>query len=325
MVYATSLQTMVFCAADPKKYQVRITENARWLERVQKNDGPRRGMWAYSDRQGGGDNSNTQFAMLALFEAERVGVKIDPKVWRASLDYWSRTQRADGSWGYTAEEPASGSMTCAGVASLVIAAGRLGFVDASVTDDNVHCCGSSDAADDAASRIERGLMWLGKHFQVDANPSAAGLGESGGRTWLYYYLYGVERVGRLTGRRYFVGQKKVAGRDVTPRLVSRRGLLSGRPTRSSATLLERRRAGRIERPGVDVVGALVLVKRASPDCARQNAPRRRSGLGRASAGSAQPDAPFGTSLETRSGLANGRLERVDRRLVAVACAGAERP
>lgn len=215
MVYATSLQTMAFCAADPRRYQTRIAENARWLERVQLSDGERSGMWAYSERQGNGDNSNTQFALLALFEAERAGVKIDPTTWRASLQHWSRTQKSDGSWGYTAVEPPTGSMTCAGIASMVIAAGRLGYADASVSGDNVHCCGASDSADDAAERIERGLQWLGKHFQVDSNPSGAGIGGAVGRSWLYYYLYGVERVGRLTGRRYFVGQKRTDGRNVT--------------------------------------------------------------------------------------------------------------
>lgn len=215
MTYATSLQTMVFCAADPAKYQARILENARWLERIQVGSGPRKGMWAYSASQGGGDNSNTQFALLALYEAERAGVKIDPQVWRSSVDYWSRTQKNDGSWGYTAGEPSTGSMTCAGIASLVIASGRLGFSDASVTADGVRCCGGADEDDEVAARIERGLEWLGRHFQADANPSGEGIGGPIGRSWLFYYLYGVERVGRLTGRRYVVGPRRVDGRGAT--------------------------------------------------------------------------------------------------------------
>ena len=45
--------------------------------------------------------------------------------------------------------------------------------------------------------MERGLFWLGKHFSVRTNP--------GDRSYLLYYLYGLERVGRLTGRRLIGG------------------------------------------------------------------------------------------------------------------------
>lgn len=214
MTYATSLQTMVFCAADPKRYQARIAENARWLESTQIATGPYQGAWAYSNRQGNGDNSNAQFALLALFEAERVGVKINPQVWRSAVDYWSRTQRADGAWGYTIDDAPTGSMTCAGVSSLIIASGQLDAGRASVRGDSIECCGA-ETAGGVGERIERGLQWLGQHFRVDANPSAGSLGTGAvNRAYQYYYLYGVERVGRLSGRRYLVGQRTVEGRRV---------------------------------------------------------------------------------------------------------------
>ena len=214
MTYATSLQTMVFCAADPRKYQARIGENARWLESTQMN-GDRAGAWAYSGRQGGGDNSNSQFALLALFEAERAGVKISDKTWRAAYDYWKSQQNQDGSWRYSAGDAPSGSMTCAGIASLVIASGRVASGNAAVRDGRVQCCGADDD-DDVQQRIERGLQWLGTHFRVDGNPSAGGIGSGGGfsRLWHFYYLYGMERVGRMTGRRHFVGYRTIDGRKV---------------------------------------------------------------------------------------------------------------
>lgn len=212
MTYATALQTMVFCAADAKRYQVRIAENVRWLESTQIAAGTHQGSWAYSGRQGSGDNSNAQFALLALYEAERTGTKVDAKVWRAAADYWRRTQRPDGSWGYTPDEAPTGSMTSAGIASLVIASGQLASGNAAVRDGQVECCRAGDEGD-AARRVELGLQWLGQHFRVDANPTAGGLGTNVlSRAYLFYYLYGVERVGRLTGRRYFVGQRTVDGR-----------------------------------------------------------------------------------------------------------------
>src|SRR5678815_2938910 len=74
--YAASLQIMVFTQADPAHYKVKINELAMWLEATQIKDGKNKGGWHYGTRGGDGDNSNTQFAMLALHEAERAGVKI---------------------------------------------------------------------------------------------------------------------------------------------------------------------------------------------------------------------------------------------------------
>ncbi len=199
MTYSTALRTMVLCAAEPKKDLLTIRQNVAWLEATQLTDASssvrgRKGMWAYSGRQeGGGDNSNTQFAMLALNEADRIGVKVNPASWRLSLDYWQHTQRQDGAWGYKPNDAPTGSMTCAGICSLVIASGRLGSGSASIQGDRVRCCGEEDEN----NGVERGLAWLGRHFSVRANP--------GSRTYLLYYLYGLERVGRLTGRRLIGG------------------------------------------------------------------------------------------------------------------------
>src|SRR5207237_904445 len=43
---------------------------------------------------------------------------------------------------------------------------------------------------------QRAVDWMATHFSVGQNP---GVGEQ----WKYYYLYGLERAGRLTGLRYF--------------------------------------------------------------------------------------------------------------------------
>ena len=209
MVYATSLQTMVFCAANPQRYRARIAENVAWLERAQFTQGNRAGSWGYSERQGNGDNSNAQFALLALYEAERVGVAVNEQVWRRAIEYWKAGQNRDGSWSYTPGEGPTGSMTCAGIASLVIASGRVATNDARVVDGQVQCCGASDE-DDTSERIAKGLEWMGRHFRANANPGP-NVGGPLGTTWLYYYLYGVERVGRLTGQRYFFGPAASGG------------------------------------------------------------------------------------------------------------------
>lgn len=191
--YAASLQIMVFCQADPVHYKVKITELARWLESSQIDKGRNKGGWAYPFN-GDGDASNTQFAILALHEAERAGVKIDDRVWRLAEQYWLDNQwrqKEQGSWGYFGEGSASGSMTCAAIASLVIARDHIGTGDAAVLDGRIQCCGRG--ADDEA--ITKGMQWLGKKFSVVQNP--------GSNAWGLYYLYGLERTGRMTGQRFF--------------------------------------------------------------------------------------------------------------------------
>ena len=211
--YPIALQTMVFCQADPQKYYSRIEENTRAILRGQfQTDDPSNGGWSYSDMRqnfsyGTADNSNSQFAALALYEAQKAGVEIPDSVWNRIEEYWSRLQNRDGSWGYrpaydrksgtlAAKSPSgsgTGSMTCAGIVSLWIADAQR-VSGASVSGERIHCCGD-DLSEGNRERIERGFTWLAEHFSVKSNP--------GSGAYLYYYLYGLERTGRLTARRFF--------------------------------------------------------------------------------------------------------------------------
>ena len=76
--YAIALQTMVFAAAEPERDQLRIAANVSWLESAQlkaADHGPA-GCWSYTDARQGGDNSNTQYALLGLNAATEVGVPV---------------------------------------------------------------------------------------------------------------------------------------------------------------------------------------------------------------------------------------------------------
>ncbi len=195
MTYATSLQTMVFCAAEPRRTCCSFAATPNGWRNNRSEPGDKAGSWSYPS-QGGGDNSNSQFALLALYEAERVGVPVSEKTWRLAYDYWSDCQNENGSWGYFKGMAGSGSMTCAGIAAMVITSGELNIGDAEVVDGRLNCCGEQKSN----SAVERGLEWLGNSFSVSVNPGA-GLKQG----WLLYYLYGVERVGRMTARR-FIGK-----------------------------------------------------------------------------------------------------------------------
>jgi hypothetical protein len=193
--YSVSLQTMALAMLAPDTDRPILERNVQWLEATQVTNGPAAGSWSYGKAKGTGDNSNSQFALLGLHEANRAGIQVDPRVWRLAHQYWVSAANGDGSWGYTiGNSGGSGSMTCAGIASVWITAEHIGTPAAMANRETVACCGGGSSP----KVLDRALDWLGKKFTVLENPG-------GGRTWHYYYLYGLERVGRFTARR-FIGQ-----------------------------------------------------------------------------------------------------------------------
>ena len=188
--YSVALWTLALCAAEPQRDLAQIQRFVNWLEATQKPEGH----WSYSARIGSGDNSNSQFAVLALHEAERAGAAVQPETWEKAAAYWKGDQHPDGSWSYPNKGGTGlGSMTCAGIAATVICKGRVDSPNAKIQNGLVQCCQPQEDDDS----LERALTWLGNNFSVSRNPGRRGAGS----TWHYYYLYGLERVGRLTARR----------------------------------------------------------------------------------------------------------------------------
>jgi len=187
--YSVALQTMALCAAEPRRDLLQIQRNVNWLESIQLPEG----QWTYA-AGGGGDNSNSQFAILALHEAHRVGATVKPETWELAASYWKGCQGPGGAWSYQKGfDGGLGSMTCAGIAATVICAGRVDNPNATIENGLVQCCQPQEEDDS----LERALTWLGRNFSVRRNPGRRGAASH----WHYYYLYGLERVGRLTARR----------------------------------------------------------------------------------------------------------------------------
>ena len=196
--YALSLHTMAFCAANPKQYALEIKRCSQMLINSQLPNGG----WSY-ERSGNvgsngpaGDPSNSQFALLALHEAQRIGANIEKSDWqrvfKRATEYWVRLQNKNGSFSYGAgDENGSGSMTCAGIASLIIAGADQDSPEVGVN-NVVRCCGQTD---DQLGRVRKGLNWLAENFSVEFNPQERS-------SWHFYYLYALERVGRMTGQRF---------------------------------------------------------------------------------------------------------------------------
>lgn len=198
--YSVALQTLVLCQVGSASDLVRIRRNVKWLEDQQlRGDGvadDRIGSWGYGGGRGGGDPSNSQFALLALQAAEERDVAVAPDVYRAAARYWTGRQQGNGAWNYLGGMGSTGSMTCAGIASVIICRGRLTGAASRVEDGQIICCGGEPAERDP---VQAGLDWLSDRFSVRVNPGASGSAS------LYYYLYALERVGRMTGRRFIGG------------------------------------------------------------------------------------------------------------------------
>jgi len=197
---------------------------AAWTARLLDNrdgsvDGAYRSRWWYLGGKGF-DNSNSQYALLALWSARLCQQPIDTSTWIAAATHWLDVQHGKGEaarplrlldmkqlreqgsaalaaagsartiaprgFCYTlpATEPAYGSMTCAGLAGLALCAAAL--------DDG---SGKKNAID---GRIDDGLRagfaWLAAHRTVRWN---AGPPPHRNEFW-FYWLYSLERACELS-------------------------------------------------------------------------------------------------------------------------------
>ena len=193
--YAVSLKCQVYSLLG-QTYRKQLTDCASWLIQKQSENG----MWNYGyEGADPGDHSNTQFALLGLHMAQIAGVNVPAEIWSRSKNHFGAEQLADGGWNYKPGDNTKdgyGSMTAAGVASLYVAQQHLAekssghvFVNGRYVD-----CGKFDQT----QSLQSGLAWLAKNF----NP-AYNSGPTGQPRWLFYYLYGVERVGMISGLRFF--------------------------------------------------------------------------------------------------------------------------
>jgi Domain of unknown function (DUF4159) len=196
-VYAISLQTTVFAAAGAEQDRERIARNARWLEAAQIGPGRRAGTvgsWSYKMTSAGyGDNSNSFYALLGLEAAAEAGFRVRNETWTLADESWSNGKRKDGGWSYTLQpvSVSTASMTCEGIASLILARTRRNVGEEHVERAAIVSCGNGVLD----RKLTDGIDWMAAHFQVNGNFGASS-------QWKYYYLHALERVGHLSGRKY---------------------------------------------------------------------------------------------------------------------------
>jgi hypothetical protein len=195
--YVVGLQTMVYCLAGQEQDKGRIQKNVDWLIKARFMDGKKLLGWGYkgdhqADRP---DHSCTQYALLGLHEAHLAGAAIPDEVWQSIRDFYINTQGRTGGWGYIPSDKGAPTltMTTAGLCGLLIAGmdvnkGR----EKPLGNGKWGNCGVYDNEDNRP--VQRALELISTSFPAGRLREVPNL---------FYYLYGVERAGRLSGQRFF--------------------------------------------------------------------------------------------------------------------------
>lgn len=196
--YAIATQLQLLTALDDERWEKRIDDLVEDLLALRVEE---HGTWGYPRHPSiVTDLSNTQYAALGLRAAALAGHKVPPKVWSAVAERVLRHQEAprpaepaddrrrnplkagfayllpgSNSFGYTVP---NASMTAAGLTVLKIVEEQLGGRYPGRTRKL------------AEQAIELGFDWLEDHFSVTQNTA-------GEKAWIYYYLYGLQRLGAL--------------------------------------------------------------------------------------------------------------------------------
>ena len=183
--YTCSLVLMALAKLDARAYRDKIQHlasliissqlpNGQWTYRVGTSTSARR----EPRRRTTGDNSNSQYALLALRAARRAGADIPSETWMRALSFWHMTL-TDYGWSYGfLHRRGNRSMTAAGLSSVSICLEGL----------------YSNAGERIATHrpLARGLQALGRD-----------LIRSGYRNVDLYAYYGIERACILTGTKRF--------------------------------------------------------------------------------------------------------------------------
>ena len=143
------------------------------------------------------DNSNTQFAILALWAARRHGIPVEKALVLAEGRFRG-TQNADGGWAYQTSGPSRPTMTCAGLLALALSHGvaqeAAARADAGSLEQQQRARAAHDPGRDLAVRA--GLQVLST---VVGQPSAqtqrpVQVIPPGHAEFVYYFFWSLERV-----------------------------------------------------------------------------------------------------------------------------------
>jgi hypothetical protein len=148
------------------------------LEGASRNKGDMTGFYGYFPDHEGFDLSNSQYGVLGMWAVEQAGAEVSRKYWELQDKIWKEAQNQDGGWGYKPRDDSKATMAAAGIATLFITQDYL-------LDLRRDCQGNH-----FNQNIEMGIAWMDRHVNELL----------GGN---FYGMYGVERIGVASGRKYF--------------------------------------------------------------------------------------------------------------------------
>ncbi|MCC7476359.1 MAG: HEAT repeat domain-containing protein [Pirellulales bacterium] len=214
-MYSNGLAIIFLCEASPKRYAQQIEWFLGRLKQRQKEHGG----WGYAN-MASGDTSQSQYAALSYWEANRHGFAIDGSSIDRFADWLLRTQDPAGCWGYQGipsttdalveQNDQSCSMLAAGLGSLYICADLFGMQIGPSSPGATAGNPMQEAIDELPSALRRvdasgraretrqfrpqkvsvpkilltirnAHGWMAKNYTIDLDVKS------------YYYLYGLER------------------------------------------------------------------------------------------------------------------------------------
>ncbi|MBY0587882.1 hypothetical protein K2X85_11940 [bacterium] len=208
--YEVGVMLMALASADRERFQPQILTLGRYLLEHQEGDGP----WDYGPGRGG-DTSQSQYAILGLWEAAAAGLEVPAETWDKALHWHITRQDIAGGFAYHPAKPpgearvAQGSVqhstSVGGLFSMIACKSNLGFATSEkgrssdtselallipVEEENeakkettYKAVVTRPKADEA---VKLGTQWVNQHFTIDKPVGP-----------LHYYLYGVERLGAI--------------------------------------------------------------------------------------------------------------------------------
>ena len=193
MTYCLGLRCNAWVLANRQtnnRYRPQLRQDVKLLLAGQRNGG-----YGYKclpeGKPGRADNSNSQYGVLGVWAAVLANEEVPNAYWQSVLDHWKECQCSDGGWGYgaNANQHSTATMTAGGLATLFVC-----------FDNLLYAKFTRCKVDFDFKQLDKGLDWMAGNFANVVKGSGGGkigLGD------IYYFLYGIERVGLACGYKYF--------------------------------------------------------------------------------------------------------------------------
>lgn len=187
--YACSMRAQVWTFLDEREGKLASEPDFKLLLNGLLADGQRLGYYSYYTEPSGKpqagwmDRSVSQICVLGMWACEQAGQEVPRRYWEIVDAAWKKGQKNDGGWNYQDSREVSGTMTAAGIATLYITQDYL--MQGNKWD---RCIGGTKN-----EHIERGLAWMDKNVDKLLR----------GGAHHHYMMYGIERIGVASGRKYF--------------------------------------------------------------------------------------------------------------------------